>query len=432
MRRILAVLLVAITLLCAVPTDVLAATIFKARVDAEYCNVYQSASTESKLLRKAPHNTTMTVGAVKGEWCYVKYDGTVGYALKSKLTTDLGTTGGTEEAPAPEATPVPDTAPVPDATPAPETTPAPDNGESSSSSSSKGIVAVTTKATKLYKNASTASGSYGTIPQGKKILCTKVSGLWARVEAAGHVGYVPKALLKSVSGSAGSNTGSTETAKPDDSSSSSSSSTVKMICYIKKDVSLYSATSTSASAAASLKQGDKVLVMQVKSGWGKVYNTKGTLGYVPSSYLSKTRVSAARNIVLKDWFKSDIQEIFDRGTYAKVIDVVTGKSFNVRRKGGTFHADVETVSTSDTKTMLQIYGGKWSWDRRAIWVVIDGVYYAASQNGMSHGEETSLSNNMEGHFCIHFLNSKTHGENLNGKICPLHQACIKQAYNAQP
>ena len=202
MRRILAVLLVAITLLCAVPTDVLAATIFKARVDAEYCNVYQSASTESKLLRKAPHNTTMTVGAVKGEWCYVKYDGTVGYALKSKLTTDLGTTGGTEEAPAPEATPVPDTAPVPDATPVPETTPAPDNGESSSSSSSKGIVAVTTKATKLYKNASTASGSYGTIPQGKKILCTKVSGLWARVEAAGVRGAVsarcrwPSAMVK--------------------------------------------------------------------------------------------------------------------------------------------------------------------------------------------------------------------------------------------
>jgi len=426
-RRMLAAVLVAVTLLCALPGDALAATIFKAKVKDEYCNVYKSPDTKSQLLRKAPQNSVMTVGAVKGDWCYVKFDGTIGYALKSKLTTDLDST--TE--PAPETTPVPETTPAP----APETTPAPEQNEENKqeSSSSNGLSVITTKATKLYKKASTAAASYGTIPKGKKLVCTKVSGSWARVEAAGKVGYVLKSSLKSAGSSSGSSSGSAATT-PDDSSSSSSSSSAnaKMICYMKQEGKLCSSASTSASASAELAKGDKVLVAQVKNGWAKVYNTAGTLGYVQSSLLSKTKVSPARKVVLKDWFESDIQDIFDRGTYAKVVDVITGKSFNIRRKGGVYHADVETVSTSDTKTMLAVYGGKWSWDRRAIWVVIDGVYYAASMNGMSHGEETSLSNNMEGHFCIHFLNSRTHGTNMDGSVCPLHQACVKQAYYAQP
>lgn len=422
LQRLLAGLLVVLAVLCSLPTESMAALV-KVQVKAEYANVYQSASTSSLVLRKPPRGSVMTCGATKGDWCYVKYDGVVGYVLKSKLTTSVSSVPepgdtSTDTQPTPAPTQAPSEAPAPSATPAP--TKAPENGSSSSASS---IKVVTIANSKLYKRADAASGHYGTIPKGKTIVCTKVSGIWARVEAAGLTGYVLKSNLKSAgSSSSGSGSSSTATPAPDVSGA-------KMICYISKDVSLYSAASSSSSKLASLKTGTKVMVMQVKGGWGQVYTTSGTLGYVPSSYLSKTKVTAAGTVKLMDWFTSDIQSIFSVGTTATVVDVNTGKSFKIRRKGGILHADVETYSTADTKTMLAVYGGKWSWDRRAIWVVVDGVYYAASMNGMAHGEETSLSNNMEGHFCIHFLNSRTHGTN---KVCPLHQACIKAAYNAKP
>lgn len=418
LQRLLAGMLVAVVMLCTLPTDALA-TLIKVQVTAEYANVYKSPSTTSVVLRKPPQGSVMTCAATKGEWCYVKYDGTVGYVLKCKLTTNVTTS---DDSSAGDST-VGDTS---DETTA-ETTPTPTPSQGTSSgttSSTSGIKVVTTANSKLYKRADAASGSYGTIPKGKTIICTKTSGIWARVEAAGLTGYVLKSNLRSAGSSSSSGSSSSGSGS---SGSSSSTSATRVICYIKKDVTLYSSASADSSAIASLKTGDKVLVVQVKNGWGKMYTTSGALGYVPSSYLSKTKVNKANSVQLKDWFDSDIQEIFAVGSTAKVIDVATGKSFSIKRKGGLYHADCETLSTSDTKTMLAVYGGEWSWDRRAIWVVINGVYYAASMNGMGHGEETVLSNNLEGHFCIHFLNSRTHGTN---KVCPLHQACVKAAYAA--
>jgi len=218
-----------------------------------------------------------------------------------------------------------------------------------------------------------------------------------------------------------------EPAPPAEQPSSSSG----IICYIKQDTTLYKSASTSAESAASLEKGDKVLVTQVKSGWAKLFTQESVLGYLPSTLLSKTAVAASPKVILADWFKSDIQSVFPRGSVVKVIDVATGKAFSARRTGGLYHADAEPASESDTEKMLAVYGGQWSWDRRAIWVVIDGTYYAASMNGMGHGEDpdSNANNEFDGVFCIHFLNSRTHGTD---NICPLHQAAIKQAYNAKP
>lgn len=418
LRRTLAMALVALLVLCSCGTEALANTLIKVRVQAEYCNVYKSPSTESELLRKAPQNSLMTVGMIKDDWCYVKYDGTVGYALKSKLTTDLNVPGQEPVAPAPEATPLP----TPeigenDSTNSAEPTPPPAD---TAPEAAKGIVAITTSEFPLYEKADSASAPLVTIPAGAAVICTKVSGDWARILFNGTEGYVPKALLQPVEEEKDDNMLPENTEMPGDE---------KLICYTAKDTYLYSACSTESEPITALRKGTKVLVTQVKSGWAKLYTTDSRLGYLPTSLLSKAAIEPEKQVVLADWFESDIQEILGRGTYAKVVDVETGLSFNVRRKGGINHADMETVSTSDTKTMLSLYGGVESWDRRAIWVVIDGVYYAASMNGKGHGEETGLDNGLEGHFCIHFLNSRTHGTD---NVCPLHQACVKQAYLAKP
>lgn len=285
--------------------------------------------------------------------------------------------------------------------------------EEISSPKQQTVLAITKQATKLYKKANPSNGSYGIIPANKKIVCTKVSGVWARVEAAGYTGYVYKSILK-----------------PAETSTNTKPTSHKIICYIKENTNLYSSKEIlETNIIISLTKGDKVLVSQVKNGWATLYTTSGILGYLPSEFLSKTKINSEKQILLKDWYTSDISDIYDIGTYATIIDVATGKSFEVKRSGGYNHADTEPVDKKDTKILKEIYEGTFSWDRKAIWVVINNVYYPASMNGMPHGNQTINSNNYEGHFCVHFLNSKTHDTN---KKCPLHQACIKQAYINKP
>ncbi|MDD4503830.1 MAG: LysM peptidoglycan-binding domain-containing protein, partial [Clostridiaceae bacterium] len=124
-----------------------------------------------------------------------------------------------------------------------------------------------------------------------------------------------------------------------------------------------------------------------------------------------------------DWFK-EVQCIYEKGDEATVTDVETGKSFNVRRLYGRNHADTEPLTAEDTKIMKSIYGGSWSWNRRAIIVTIDGKKIAASMNGMPHGGESIGNNGMKGHFCIHFKNSRTHS---GSRVDPGHQKAVKKA-----
>lgn len=136
---------------------------------------------------------------------------------------------------------------------------------------------------------------------------------------------------------------------------------------------------------------------------------------------------ATGTAVEADWWTSDISKIFARGTEATITDVSTGIAWKETRTGGTNHADVQPSTAADTAAMKKAVGS-WSWTRRAIFVTIDGVNYAASMNAMPHGSGDSIpDNNFNGHHCIHFTNSRTHGTD---KVCTLHQAAIKKALNA--
>lgn len=102
-----------------------------------------------------------------------------------------------------------------------------------------------------------------------------------------------------------------------------------------------------------------------------------------------------------------VKDIIPKQSYFSIIDVETGHSFKVQRRAGSKHADVQPVTEKDTKTLKSIYGGKWSWDRRAILVLVDDQLISASMNGMPHGAG-ALRNNFPGHFCVHFYGSTTH------------------------
>ena len=131
------------------------------------------------------------------------------------------------------------------------------------------------------------------------------------------------------------------------------------------------------------------------------------------------------DVEYSDWEK--IKNVFSKGTYATVVDVKTGITYKAFRFGGWYHADCVPASKADTAKMLKMSGGKWSWNRRPVWVVVGGHVYAASQHTMPHMVDYDKNDDFVGHFCMHFKGSKVHE---NSKACPRHQSCVTAAYNA--
>lgn len=122
-----------------------------------------------------------------------------------------------------------------------------------------------------------------------------------------------------------------------------------------------------------------------------------------------------------------VNMLFPKYSKATVIDFDTGLSFRVQRRGGTNHADIQPLTADDTTVMKAIYDGKWSWQRKAVIVQLDnGRRIAASMNGMPHGGGSIKNNNFNGHSCIHFRDSKTHGSR---KVNMAHQIMVWKAAN---
>ena len=133
-------------------------------------------------------------------------------------------------------------------------------------------------------------------------------------------------------------------------------------------------------------------------------------------------VQGSRTGELISWSKASwIFAMYDR---ALITDVNSGLYFWVQRRGGSKHADCQPLTADDTAIMKKIYGGQWSWERKAIVVTIDGRHLAASMNGMPHMAGAIKNNNFDGHFCIHFLDSRTHGTN---RVDAGHQAMVQKA-----
>ena len=106
----------------------------------------------------------------------------------------------------------------------------------------------------------------------------------------------------------------------------------------------------------------------------------------------------------------EVNKLFPKYAKATLVDLDTQMKFRIQRRGGSYHADVQPLTADDTSIMKKIYGGEWSWKRRAAVLQLDnGKMIAASMNGMPHGSGAIPDNNFQGHFCVHFRDSTTHG-----------------------
>lgn len=154
---------------------------------------------------------------------------------------------------------------------------------------------------------------------------------------------------------------------------------------------------------------------------------ESTIRVIFGESAASTSSSAKYKTEVLDWYADNVSKVIPKKARFTVKDVATGKTFQMVRWSGGDHMDAEPYTDDDTATIKSIYGGSFSWRRRAILILYKDHVYAASMNGMPHGTTTISSNDFDGHLCIHFKNSKTHGSD---KVDPDHQNAVEKASKA--
>ena len=355
-------------------------------------------SARGRVIGTLPANTELSLAAVKGGVCQVKKGGRTAYMFQSDLSESRVTVE-----------------------------PAQEKTEAEPAAQTEQSICATAYANKDGAKVYSAKGQViGSLPVNTAVTVTAVKGDICRVTANGATAYMLKGDLSC-------NKVETAQAQP-----AQAETAMASVAYANKDgAKVYNA---SGDEIGTLGLNAAVTVTAVKGDVCRV-TANGATAYMKKADLSasKTEAPAAQAAAEPtgastvapargpgkemDWWTSDIQSIFARGTTAQITDVATGIAWREQRRGGTNHADVQPLTAADTAAMKKACGS-WSWSRRAIIVTINGVNYAASMNCMPHGGGSITDNNFNGHHCIHFTNSRTHGGN---KVCPLHQAAIKKA-----
>ena len=373
---------------------------------SERVNLREAASSDADVLKVLNKNTAVTVLGEQGGYYQVKYGDALGFIARNYVA--LG-----------------------------------ESGESDSSSNESSAVGET-----IYASAktmvTTVRVNMRRTPEGDvlhtlaadaEVSVIGEAGSWYKVNYSSSIGYISKAYL------AEKTVVTVPSAPETDGDNKTEVSGNGTTAYVTgASVNMRKGAGTGYGVVKVLRQGDEITFYSLNDGWYLIKAGDDT-GYISEKYVSTTKPESAPaqpggsvdieqvsgKVQMADWWTSNIQSVFKRGKTATVTDVDTGLSWTVLRSGGSNHADVQPLTAADTAKMKQAYGGKWSWNRRAIWVTIDGVSYAASMNGMPHGTGSITTNNFDGHHCIHFLNSRTHTGN---RWDTAHQAAVQKAYKA--
>lgn len=260
------------------------------------------------------------------------------------------------------------------------------------------------KTTKIYQKKSTSSNSL-TVREGTKCTIMSVDGSWAKVRRDGVTAYMPVRYL-------------------------TLSNRIK--AYAARDTYVYSSASTSSSKVKVSVNTELYIVGRDSDYWRVQTKSGGTTAYIKMSDTSSSKVAVKKqstswkdHVVMMDWYDGG-SSVLDRGDYAYIYDCETGITVRIKRMGGSNHADVEPATAEDTAKLLKMNGGEFNWDSRAVILHSEGKYVACAINTMPHGDQTISDNNYEGQFCLHMINSRTHGtDSVNSE----HQKAIKSAYN---
>jgi peptidoglycan hydrolase-like protein with peptidoglycan-binding domain len=250
------------------------------------------------------------------------------------------------------------------------------------------------------------------IPKGRSVVVYQVKGKWCKVSVSGVKGYMLKGSL--TKGVKRKSVSRIRTLKAGDSGSAVKKLQVQLarrgFISSKSAGGKYSSTTSRAIRQYQMMSGLSV------SGVA----TTATIRKLFSCGSRRPKVTMTR------WSNYTVSKFYPDGGLATIVDLNTGARLRIRRVGGHNHLDVEPAYASDTAVLRRMYGGAWSWDSRAVLLIVNGHYIAGAINGMPHGIEISKSNNYDGQFCLHLYGSKTHG---SGDSNSAHQYNIRRVYH---
>ena len=158
-----------------------------------------------------------------------------------------------------------------------------------------------------------------------------------------------------------------------------------------------------------------------------------TLAAIQKAYSGSSSATTTYNATVYklDWsyMKSNATALgIAEGASIKLTDLTTGKSLNVHVQSTGNHIDAEPLTSADTTTLCEIYGvstpNAISYKRRPMMITTSAGQFLCSIYGQPHGAQDITNNGYEGQFCLHFVNSKTHGTN---RVDEDHQNAINTA-----
>ncbi len=390
------VMIVLSMILCMIPLFTALAT--SGTITATSLNMRAKASTESNVVGVLHQGDKVTIKETSGSWYKVTSNGRTGYVARKYVSLSSGTSSGSN-------------------------TPKNSSSGGTCAPGDKGdaVKKVQKRLIALgYLPNGSADGDYGSKTKNAVIAFQKNNGLnQTGTVNSNTLNKLNSSGAKKASSGASSGTGSSNgTCAPGDKGDA-----VRKVQ--RRLVALGYLSNGSVDGDYGNKTKKAVQAFQKQNGLSQTGTVNSTtLNKLNSSSAKKAGTTAAKGTERLNWFNGG-KNIIPKGATFKVKDIWTGKVFIVKRWSGYNHIDAEPLTRSDTNTMKSIYG-HWSWKRRPILVKYNGHVYAASMNGMPHGTSTIKGNGFDGHFCIHFYGSKTHG---SGKVDQAHQNCVAIAMN---
>lgn len=239
------------------------------------------------------------------------------------------------------------------------------------------------------------------IPAGTNVTLTAINGAWAQVKGGNITAYCAAAALNLRN---------------------------PVHAYANCDTKLYASASTSA-RSMNIGVNTDLYILGWDGDFCRVTNAqRNVTAYILSSQISNTKVVTAtdprKDVIVADWFKGG-SSILKKGYYGYMYDIWSGQFIRIKRMGGHNHADVEPATAEDTAKLYAACGGDFSWDSRPVILIVGNTYVACAINTEPHGDQTIANNGYNGQFCLHMVNSKTHGGNaVNGE----HQKAIQTAF----
>lgn len=162
-----------------------------------------------------------------------------------------------------------------------------------------------------------------------------------------------------------------------------------------------STTSSSSSSSNTSSSSSGTVVAIQEESKAAVVSTAGDANSVSSSKTATAPDGTALRLL--HWF-NDIKTTLKGGNQLLVYDPETKISWTLRVHSCGRHCDAEPLTAQDTASMLKAFGGKNTWDQKAVYVKLpSGIWTLGSTHDMPHMSGTISTNNFNGHLCVHFL-----------------------------